>query len=341
MPQVNELKGEVELVVSDNCSTDDTRQVIVLAQRFGPIRYHRNDANIGAIPNILALANDLAIGEFCWLLGDDELLRPGAVAKVVGILRANPDLDYVYINYSVDSFDHREGRAVTPDDFREWTQTGSKQLEERRMERWEDLLAEDVNCLTAMYCSVFRRSGWLEVSGALKEGGLYSSVEWTYTPTVIFAKTLVGKPAWSTGFPWVIVCSKESWSDFIPVVMLLRFHELLDLLKNNGVDERLLEQHRRRMLARAETYLVDVLRGHRAPRLESFSLRRFLAKHYRYYEAWQSIYSALLSVPLKDEFAAAPVYAASATVARSVFHGLNLAKKMRARLRRRSSLFAR
>ena len=331
MPQLKELEGEVELVVSDNCSTDDTRQVVEWARQFGPLRYHRNSENIGAIPNILALADRLAAGEYCWLLGDDEMLRPGAVAKVVEILKAHAELDYVYVNYSMDGFERREGRAVTPDDFREWTRTGSPRLEERRVNRWEELLAEDVNCLTAMYCSVFRRSTWLKASRELTKGELYASVEWTYTPTVIFAKTLVGRPAFATGYPWVIVCSTESWAEFIPVAIVLRFHELLDFLIKSGVRSELLEQHRRRMLTWAAPCLADVFRGRRPPRLESFSVRSFLFKHYRYPEAWAAVYSALISVPLKDEFRASPLYAAFAALAKTVYRCLRLGKKVRLR----------
>lgn len=327
-PQVKELGDDVELVVSDNCSTDDTRQVVEWARQFGPLRYHRNDENVGAIPNILALADRLAAGEFCWLLGDDEMLRPGAVAKVVEVLKSHPELDYVYVNYSIDGFERREGRFVTPDDFREWTRTGNERLEERGVDRWEELLAEDFNCLTAMYCSVFRRSTWLKASRELKRGELYSSVEWTYTPTVIFAKTLVGKPAWSTGYPWVIMCGKESWADLIPVAVLLRFHELLDVLLKSGVDGGLLEHHRRRMLTYAEPYLADVFRGRRQPKLESFSARKFLAKHYRYGEAWGAIYSALISVPLREGFKASPASAALAGVAKAVQRCLRLGRRV-------------
>ena len=319
VPQVRELAGEVELVVSDNCSTDETRQTVEWARGFGPLRYHRNGENIGAIPNILLLADELAAGEFCWLLGDDEMLRPGAVAKVVEILKSRPELDYVYVNYSVDAFERREGRTVTPDEFAEWTQTGSARLEERGVARWEELLADDVNCLTAMYCSVFRRSVWLKASRELRPQELYSSVEWTYTPTVIFARTMVGRPAWATGFPWIIVCSKESWSDYIPAVMLLRFHELLDLLERSGVDKRLLEHHRRRMLTDAEPFLAEVFRGRRGPRLERFSAAKFLARHCRYPESWGAFYSALVSVPLREELSASPFYAALAAPAKAAY----------------------
>lgn len=329
MPQVKSLEAEVELVVSDNCSTDDTLQVVEWARQFGPLRYHRNSENVGAIPNILGLANDLAAGEFCWLLGDDEMIRPGGVAKLVEIIKAHPDLDYFYVNYSIDSFDRREGKAATPDDFREWTRTGSGRLEERRVDRWELLLAEDFSCLTAMYCSIFRRSIWLKATCDLKEGELYSSVEWTYTPTVIFARTMLGKPAFSTGYPWIVMCSKESWSNFIPVAVLLRFHELLDILIESGVDDGLLEHHRRRMLTYAAPYLAEIFQGRRPQRLESFSVIKFLAKHYRYGEAWGSAYSALISVPLKEEFKVSTAYAAFAMLAKSAHRFIRLVRRMR------------
>jgi glycosyltransferase involved in cell wall biosynthesis len=293
VPQIKEFSEEVELVVSDNSSDAETFQTVEWARQFGPIRYHRNEQNIGAIPNLLKLADELARGEFCWLLGDDELLRPGAVAKIVEILKGNSDLDYVYVNYSIDDFGRREGKDVTADDFRRWSRTGSDRLEEGRIGRWEQLLAEDTNCLTAMYSSVFRRSTWLKASRDLKPGELYASVEWTYTPTVIFARTMIGKPAYASGYPYVIMCGTESWSEFIPVAVLLRFHELLDLLIRNGVPRALVDRHRRRMLSSAEPFLIDVFCDRQTRRLESFSVKRFFLTHYRYRECWTALYRSL------------------------------------------------
>lgn len=341
--QINALGDEVELIVSDNCSTDDSRDVVVRFGRQCPIRYHRNAEDVGALRNILSLVREHASGEFCWVIGDDEMVREGGVRKLLQAIKEHSDLDYFYVNYSIDSFERREGVFVTAEDFREWTQTGNPNLEERRIDRWETLIAEDCNGLTPIYCSVFRRSVWLKgaaglrVSGSYTEGALYSSVDETYPQSLIFAQTMVGKPAWSSGYPWIIVCGRESWVDFIPVAMLLRFHELLDAFKRNGVDDRLLDQHRRQMLIRAELYLVEVFRGRRAPRLESFSVTEFLARHYRYFESWRAVYSALLIVPLEVEFATSPSYAALAAVARAVSRCLRLGRKVRARLRRSSS----
>jgi hypothetical protein len=342
-PQVEEHRQEVELIVSDNCSTDNSGDVVERLARQFPIRYHRNADNVGALRNIMSLVKEHASGEFCWVMGDDEMVRPGAVRKLLQAIKEHPDLDYFYVNYSIDSFQRRERILVTADAFREWTKTGNPNLEERRIARWETLIAEDLNGLTPIYCSVFRRSLWLKgatglrVSDSYVADALFTSVAETYPQSLIFAQTMVGKPAWSSGYPWLIVCGKESWVDFIPVVMLFRFHDLLDAFKRNGVDDRLLDQHRRNMLSRAEPYLIEVFRGRPAPGLESFSVTKFLARHYRYFEAWRAVYSALLIVPLEVQFAASPANAALAAIARAVFRCLKLGRKVRARVRRSSS----
>src|SRR5215210_40594 len=73
--QAARIGAEVEVVVADNCSTDNTTDVVEWARQFGEIRYYRNQDNFGVNYNILQLVNSLAKGEFCWLLGDDDLVR--------------------------------------------------------------------------------------------------------------------------------------------------------------------------------------------------------------------------------------------------------------------------
>lgn len=86
-PQVKELGDEIELIVSDNCSPDHTKDIVEWAQQYGPVHYHRNDENIGAARNILNLVNKLACGEFCWILGDDDFVRPGGVLGLFHYVR--------------------------------------------------------------------------------------------------------------------------------------------------------------------------------------------------------------------------------------------------------------
>jgi abequosyltransferase len=65
---------EIEIVISDNASTDKTWQLIENYQKkYTNITYHRNKENIWAIKNILNLPN-YAHGEYSWFLSDDDML---------------------------------------------------------------------------------------------------------------------------------------------------------------------------------------------------------------------------------------------------------------------------
>jgi abequosyltransferase len=81
--------GMVELIVSDNCSPDTTSEVVTQAIRTGlQVRYVRNQENVGWGRNF-AQSFDLARGKYVLLLGDDDLLMDGVLARLVNHLAAN------------------------------------------------------------------------------------------------------------------------------------------------------------------------------------------------------------------------------------------------------------
>jgi len=88
-----------EIVVLDGASTDDTERVVTeYATRFDRLRYVRQDTNNGADRDFDRTV-ELARGEYCWLMSDDDLLKPGAVAAVLKALRRDPSL--VIVNADV------------------------------------------------------------------------------------------------------------------------------------------------------------------------------------------------------------------------------------------------
>lgn len=74
---------EVEIVVSDNASTDDTEALVAgYRERFPNLVYHRAAENMGADRNFLKSV-ELASGAYCWFLGSDDALAPGAIATML------------------------------------------------------------------------------------------------------------------------------------------------------------------------------------------------------------------------------------------------------------------
>lgn len=85
------LEG-VEVVVSDNASSDDTEQLLQeYSEKIGRLVVHRWDKNAGADRNYLKVV-ELASGEYCWLMGSDDIVPEGAIAKVISLLTVNPDI---------------------------------------------------------------------------------------------------------------------------------------------------------------------------------------------------------------------------------------------------------
>ncbi len=94
-PQLAELP-QVELIVSDNASPDDTQQVLKQFLSEGLVcRSICNPTNIGADPNFLQCYGE-ARGKYIWIFGDDDVLFPGALARVVRALEhEEPDIVYL------------------------------------------------------------------------------------------------------------------------------------------------------------------------------------------------------------------------------------------------------
>jgi len=89
--------GQVEVIVSDNCSTDGTAEVVRLYREEGhDFRYVRNDENIGVDRNF-AQCFTLARGKYVLLFGDDDLFLDGAIDRIMGMLTGH-DYGVLYIN---------------------------------------------------------------------------------------------------------------------------------------------------------------------------------------------------------------------------------------------------
>ncbi len=83
---------EIEIVISDNASIDNTTEVVKSYQeKYTNIKYLKNEENIWAIKNILNLPN-LANWEYVWFLSDDDMLSDiGIKSTLETIKKQKPD----------------------------------------------------------------------------------------------------------------------------------------------------------------------------------------------------------------------------------------------------------
>jgi abequosyltransferase len=79
----DQANDNVEIVIYDGGSTDNTSDVVSqYKERFANIVYHRADTK-GGIDKDLASTVDRARGTYCWLLSSDDVLKPGAIQRVL------------------------------------------------------------------------------------------------------------------------------------------------------------------------------------------------------------------------------------------------------------------
>lgn len=85
--EVSGLQGVVEIIVSDNASTDRTADVVAAFRVACPAaRTLRNGVNLGPDRNIGQCFKQ-AESDYLWIVGDDDLPQPGVIRGLVELLR--------------------------------------------------------------------------------------------------------------------------------------------------------------------------------------------------------------------------------------------------------------
>lgn len=88
---VAQASAEVEVVVADDASTDDTPAVLErYRDRIPGLKTFRHPVNVGVDRNIAAVT-ERATGDYVWLMGDDDRLERGGIQRVLAALARWPD----------------------------------------------------------------------------------------------------------------------------------------------------------------------------------------------------------------------------------------------------------
>lgn len=97
--QLSPFRDEVEFIVRDNCSTDNTQSLVEQLNKEydNLIDYNRRDSTILADINYREAVN-LSHGEYFVLIGDDDLLFPNYILTLLGLIKSNPEISLFYCN---------------------------------------------------------------------------------------------------------------------------------------------------------------------------------------------------------------------------------------------------
>lgn len=300
LPQVATGSEDVEVVVSDNASDDETRLVVESSAQFGPLRYSRNDSNLGVIRNVVKLATELARGEYIWMLGDDDLVMPDAVAQVVEATRKQSDYGVMYLNFRLARYAEHWPTTATGGYDGTFIRLANADDANHPVERWEQLVRAYNFMCTQMYVHVVRRSIWTSYWCQRSPGEPYSSAQWTWPHTFMLARSMAGKPCYYIGEPMLTSFGGpggNSWNNEMPLVFFRWIPELLRFYKGIGVSPKEICRYRKTYLTECREYLIKLLRHEAAA--NGVGIGTFVRGHWLHPSAWGTLWSAFWDVQKK------------------------------------------
>jgi len=100
----------LEIIVSDNCSTDHADSVVKKYLSDKRIRYSRNETNIGMLPNFRKAAYELAKGGlFSFIASDDKLIDNRFISESVRLINNHEDIVLVFAR---NQMINKQGRII-------------------------------------------------------------------------------------------------------------------------------------------------------------------------------------------------------------------------------------
>jgi len=265
---VSQLEPGVEIVIVDGGSTDGTGDVVApYVARFPQIRYVRKGegtkASNAGFDRDCSHAVELAHGTHCWLMTDDDVLNPGAVARVLVAVRAGHDL--AIVSCEVRDLQLREQLVRARPGLLEDRVFGAAE--------WDDFFRQIVVHLTFVGAVVVRRSLWFERQPEDYFGSGFVHVG------VLFRKPITGT-AIVLATPLIVIRNGNGqWNARAFDIFMLRWPQLLWSFEGVSDDAK------RSVTPREPWRLLRVLLLQRA--LGRYSMPEYEALHDHLGSAWR------------------------------------------------------
>lgn len=160
--------ADVQIVIVDGGSEDNTSEIIQKLTSTGEIKYYRREKKEGIDKDILKCI-EIAAGEYCWLFSDDDRFSTGAINYLLNTLRKERDLTGCFCNRK--SYDFKMEREVA--EARDWP---GKSIKE------DHIFTDKAECfkrigmdLGFISSQVVKRSSWQEIVEGESFGDLSNS----------------------------------------------------------------------------------------------------------------------------------------------------------------------
>ena len=234
----------IEIVVADNASSDNTADIV--KQTPLPIVYGRKNSTVGFARNVLFATAELASGEFVWVLGDDDLVLPGGVTRVLDSINKAPDVDYHYLNFGWIDFKLRDRIVREEHGHPPASLLNRLQFNEahwKYLQRLEDLVFLPSDnpsaAFSGVFCFVTRRQFFIDAVDVLQPSdsldGSSTVIADCFPHAMLSLPRVAGKPIAYVGEPCLMQgISGWEWGSYAYKNMIFGTHQFFEWLEKTS-----------------------------------------------------------------------------------------------------------
>jgi glycosyltransferase involved in cell wall biosynthesis len=284
--------ADVEILVCDNTSTDNTPDVVQPYLSRSDFTYVRNAVNVGMLGNLKVTAHH-ARGRFIWILGDDDLALPGSIENILSVIRAKPELALIYLNYSYT----RETDASVVNDIDLFLSRATCLIEPSpdMAAPVKDIAANNENLFTAIYCLVLRRDHALKAYSQNTDGRPFSTMGTSIPTTHYVLNYMMNEPAYWFGAPQLVVNFNVSWNMYAALQILERVPEAQDLAERLGASPAGMDRWRKNLIPGFLHYFTEMFENDAHSNSEFFSPTRLVGRM-KHLDEFKALVPALRAV---------------------------------------------
>jgi FkbM family methyltransferase len=283
---------EVELFVCDNASTDHTEEVVKAYLNRSDFSYWRNSQNVGMLGNLQVTASH-ARGSYVWIVGDDDLVMPGSIERILKAIDENPDAGLIYLNYAFTRID--DARTVTNFEAFFAEATPIVPPEADRIGPVKQICASNENFFTAIYTLVLRRDHAINAYSQNTDGRPFSTMLTAIPTTHYVLNNMMDEPGVWIGSPQIVVNMNVSWMKYAPLWILERIPEVYEVAERKGVACDDIDRWRRHTLPGVVHFFREIYGADPLDNAAYFSAAR-LVRRFKHLPEFSRRQSELVSV---------------------------------------------
>ena len=112
---LNQEFKDFELIISDDCSTDNTQEICEKYASLDPrIKYHRQEKNFGMPVKNFKFVLSKAQGEFFMFASHDDPYKPEFITEMLKIMDFDPECSLAFCCYNIKNKNGPEKIAISP-----------------------------------------------------------------------------------------------------------------------------------------------------------------------------------------------------------------------------------